>query len=251
MQNKTMSILFRFLALILGVTAVRAADPVRVLILSGQNNHNWRQTTPVLQQTLADAGMAVEVTERPDLVDPLSLQRVDVILSNWNTFGRHVTVTQWPETLKDAVLEHIHSGKGFAVVHAGGSCFYDWEAFQKLIGATWGKGTGHGPIHEFTVAIADREHPVTSGLDDFKTTDELWHRMVVNGEMHVLAEAFSAADKGGTGRKEPVAFTTQFGKGRCFNLVLGHDARAMRNPGFQALLVRGVRWAGSAPPSSP
>lgn len=246
-----MNFLSRLLVLLLGVTAVQAADPVRVLILTGQNNHNWRETTPVMRRTLEDAGMTVEVTERPDLLDPASLERVDVVLSNWNTFGKQVTVTEWPEPLRKAVLDHVRKGKGFVVVHAGGSFFYDWDDVHKMIGATWGKGTGHGPIHEFTVTIADREHPVTRGLEDFKITDELWHRMVVNGDIHVLAEAFSARDQGGTHRNEPVAFTTRFGNGRCFNLVLGHAVRAMRNAGFQTLLVRGVRWAAGVSPDHP
>jgi hypothetical protein len=36
-----------------------------------------------------------------------------------------------------------------------------------------------------------------------------------------------------------------FGKGRCFALLLGHDARTMQNAGFQALLVRGTEWAAT------
>ncbi len=37
----------------------------------------------------------------------------------------------------------------------------------------------------------------------------------------------------------------RFGQGRSFTLLLGHDAAAMDNPGFQALLRRGVEWAGT------
>lgn len=28
------------------LTSVRAAEPIRVLIVDGQNNHNWKATTP-------------------------------------------------------------------------------------------------------------------------------------------------------------------------------------------------------------
>ena len=221
--------------------SVWAEDVTRVLVLSGQNNHNWRETTPVLKRILEDAGgFTVDVTERPDRINPASLKDVDVILSNWNTLpGR---VTTWPEPLREAVLDHVREGGGFVVVHAGGTMFHDWDAFQRMIGATWGEGTGHGPIKEFEVHIVDEEHPVTAGLEDFTTTDELWHNMVVNGPIHVLATAHSTR----SGRNEPVAFVTDFGQGNCFNLVLGHDVAAMQSSGFRQLLTIGTRWAGGA-----
>lgn len=222
-----------------------AEGPLRCLIFSGQNNHDWRETTPLLKQILeGDGGFAVEIVERPDLLDPSSLEGVDVILSNWNTFGKHAAVNAWPQPLENAVLDHVREGGGFVVVHAGGTSFPAWSDFQEMIGATWGAGTGHGLVHRFKVAVVDPNHPITRGLDDFQTTDELWHRMVVNGPIHVLAQAFSDPREGGTGRDEPVAFVTRYGEGRCFNLVLGHDAAAMSSPGFQTLLKRGVRWAG-------
>jgi len=60
-----------------------------------------------------------------------------------------------------------------------------------------------------------------------------------------LCKAFSATDKRGTGAFEPVVLYTQFGKGRGFNLVLGHDAAAMRNAGWRTLMLRGTEWAAT------
>jgi len=33
-----------------------AAEPIKVLILDGQNNHKWQQTTPVMKQALEASG---------------------------------------------------------------------------------------------------------------------------------------------------------------------------------------------------
>jgi HEAT repeat protein len=123
--------------------------------------------------------------------------------------------------------------------------FADWAEFQKLIGATWGKGTGHGARHFFEVKITDPNHPITQGMTSFTTLDELWHRMVAQPEKKVLATAFSDKEKGGSGSDEPMVIVTEFGKGRCFNLVLGHDVTAMDIPGFQMLLARGTEWAAT------
>ena len=151
----------------------------------------------------------------------------------------------WPEPFRNAVLEFVRNGGGFVVVHAGGTMFGDWTDFQKLIGATWGAGTGHGAKHAFEVKFTDVPHPITQGLAPFKITDELWHRMVAQPDKQILATAFSAPEQGGSGNDEPMVMVTQFGKGRGFNLVLGHDLQAIENPNFQTLLLRGTEWAAT------
>jgi type 1 glutamine amidotransferase len=223
----------------------QAQPPLRVLIFSGQNNHNWRETTPALKNILTNSDrFAVEVTEHPERCTAATFAQCDCILSNWNTYGRG-EVKEWPEPMRKDFLEFVRNGHGFVVVHAGGTMFANWPEFHKLIGATWGKGTGHGAAHAFEVKFSDAEHPITRGLSSFTTTDELWHRMVAQPEKKVLATAFSARDRGGSGQDEPVAMVTQFGKGRCFNLVLGHNAKTMDNSGFQTLLLRGTEWAAT------
>ena len=226
---------------------MHAAEPVlRVLIFSGQNNHNWRETTPKLKSILESSGrFAVDVTEHPEQCTVTVLQKYDVLLSNWNTFGKPA-VTNWPAAMRAGVLDFVRRGKGFVSVHAGSSSFYDWPEYQQLTGGSWKLGqTGHGPQHEFTVKLADTNHPITRGLTNFVTTDELWHRTALQPEIEILATAFSAPEWKGTGKDEPVAFTTRFGQGRCFNLLLGHAAKGMDAAGFQRLLRRGTEWAAT------
>lgn len=217
---------------------------VRVLIFSGQNNHPWAKTTPELKRILTDSGrFTVEVTETPDACTAETFSRYDVLLSNWNTFGDKVTVREWPAPMREALVEFVRKGGGFVVVHAGGASFPDWADYQKIIGGTWGKGTGHGPVHEYTVKFTAPNHPIVRGLAPFQITDELWHRMPIQPGTIILAAAFSALDQKGTGQDEPKVMVTEFGQGRGFNLVLGHDLKAMQSAGFQTLLVRGTEWA--------
>lgn len=227
--------------------ALRAEETkIRVLILSGQNNHDWRTTTPKLKALLDHHGrFAVDVTEHPEQCDAATLSKYDLLLSNWNTFGT-APVTNWPVATRTAFMDFVRNGKGFVSVHAGSSSFYDWPEYQQLVGGWWQLGqTSHGPPHDFTVTISDTNHPVTVGLTNFVITDELWHRPGLHPAVHVLATARSAEANGGAGADEPVALTTRFGQGRCFNLLLGHDVKAMAAPGFAALLTRGVEWAAT------
>ena len=39
------------------VPAMFAATPIRTLIIDGQNNHDWKHTTPVLKKILEDTGL--------------------------------------------------------------------------------------------------------------------------------------------------------------------------------------------------
>ena len=232
---------------VLGLGHVPAAEPVvRVLIVSGQNNHNWRETTPKLRSILENSGrFTVEVTEHPEQCDAAAFAKYDVLLSNWNAFD-NPSATNWPAATRQALLDFVRQGKGFVSVHAGSSSFYDWPEYQQLAGGSWKLGqTGHGPVHEFRVKAVDETHPATRGLTNFLVTDELWHRTGLQPGVKILATAFSATDKQGSGQDEPMAFTTEFGRGRGFNLLLGHDARAMESPGFQTLLQRGTEWAAT------
>jgi type 1 glutamine amidotransferase/HEAT repeat protein len=225
------------LSLVLGLLAVRpaAADGLRVLIFSGQNNHNWRETTPKLKAILeADGRFAVDVTEHPEQCDAATLARYDAVVSNWNTFGK-AAVTNWPDATRAAVIDFVRKGKGFVSIHAGSSSFADWAEYQQITGAWWQLGeTNHGAPHPFTVQ-ATADHPITHGVQPFGTTDELWKKPGLHPAATVLA----------MGDDQPVALVTQFGKGRGFTLLLGHSAAFMDNLGFQTLFTRGVQWAAT------
>jgi type 1 glutamine amidotransferase len=218
-----------------------------VLILSGQNNHVWQSTTPKLKEILeGDGGFRVDIVESPNLLTARSLEPYDVILSNWNSFGRGPEGEAWPEATKRAYLDFVRRGKGHAVVHAGSASFPDWKEYGALTLATWENGrTSHGPRHEFPVRIDDASHPITAGMKPFRIQDELWNRPGVSDGATVLATSYSALDKEGTGRWEPAVLVGRFGEGRSFTLLLGHDAEAMDNAGFRALLRRGVEWAAT------
>jgi len=182
-----------------------ASESIHVLIWSGKNNHNWQETTPVIQTLLENSGrFIVTVTNDPANLDPGELNHYDVIISNWNTWP-DVTGHRWNPALEKAFLEFVASGKGFVVIHAGSSALQDWPEFQQIAGGTWAlDSTGHGPVHAFKVTIDDKNHPVLKGLKDFYIKDELWHRTKFDPDITVLCRAYSAQEQKGTGMNEPV-----------------------------------------------
>lgn len=224
-----------------------------VLLLTGQNNHDWRRSTPFVQQLLEASGL-FEVTRAPEpqeaLLDGPSLERFDLIFSDYNG-------PAWSTQAQSNFERAIKGGAGLVVLHAADNAFAGWTEYEKMVGLLWREGTGHGWYHAFKVHLLDREHPITAGLEDFEITDELYHRLVhMHGApCHVLATAFSDPAKGGTGHDEPVMTAGQYGLGRVFHMILGHvwqdgPMTTFENVPFQRLLVRGCDWAarkGSQP----
>ena len=223
---------------------------IRILILTGANNHTWRETTTTLKAIIARAPrFSVEVEEQPWMMKPKDLEGLDLLLSNWNTFGMSDAEKQahgWDKPMREAFLAWVKKGGGFFVLHAGGSLFYEWDEFQTLTGGSWEKGTFHPQRQAFTVSIADKAHPVTRGLADFGTFDEPWQRVANrNPARRVLATATIGKAGGGSGEPEPFLWTTAMGQGRGLTLMLGHDVQALEAPGCQALILRGAEWAAT------
>jgi len=251
------------LFLALAATGSAAARDVRILIITGDEvgAHNWRETAPFLKQLLTRAGHKVDVTETPgkDLT-PANLSRYDVFLLNYcNTpqGAKSNPASVWSDDNKKAFLEAVKSGKGLVVYHYASSAFTGSSAldreFEKAIAGGWRKQGYHGKMHEFTVTIR-KKHPITDGLTSFKHgRDELYQNSLLLPGSEILATAYSdkTKDPKNTGKDEPVVWVATYGKGRVCEIVLGHDLEAMRSPGFQALLIRGVEWAATGAVSYP
>jgi type 1 glutamine amidotransferase len=229
-------------------------QPIKVLIITGDHGHAWRQTTPFLRDLLTRAGMKVDVTETPakDLT-PANLARYDVYLLNYKDTKAGGPQTRWSQENKDAFAEAVRGGKGLVVYHHASSAFSSGSAFdkefEKVIAGGWRRQGNHGKRHVFTVTIRKPDHPITQGMPDqfVHANDELYQNSVMFPDSIVLATAYSdkSIDRKNSGKDEPVVWVATYGKGRVCENVLGHDVPAMQSPGFQTLLVRGVEWAAT------
>jgi hypothetical protein len=270
------------LALVL-VSTGRAADTpepgkaLRVIIIDGQNNHNWRSTTPILKRHLeASKRFTVDVSsnlrkgDRPGRVPtvpfPPDLSKYDVVLSNYNGAA-------WPRDFGKDLDRRLREGTiGLVIVHAANNSFTNWKEYNEMIGLGWrgagfgerlilndkgkevivpkgkGPGSGHGSKHAFKIIVRNAEHPITKGMPPewMHTADELYHGLRGPGKnMQVLATAYSEKKTGGTGEHEPMIWTVRYGKGRVFHTPMGHDLDGMRCVGFMATLQRGTEWAAT------
>jgi type 1 glutamine amidotransferase len=266
------------LGCLVSALSATAADPLKLLIIDGQNNHDWKTMTPPMKASLEATGrFKVDVATSPDAKAAKSdwdtfrpdFSKYDVVLSNYNGQA-------WPKPVQEALEKYVANGGGLVVVHAANNAFQDWPAWNEMIGLGWrdngfgerittdddgkivrtpkgeGPGSGHGPQHAYKIVVRDSDHPVTKGMPQtwFHAQDELYHgQRGPAKDMHILATAYSDKSKGGTGTNEPMIWVIPYGKGRVFTTVMGHvgggETKAIRCVGFQTVVARGSEWAAT------
>jgi len=248
------------------------AAPMRALIIDGQNNHDWKATTPVLKRILEETGLfTVEVATSPRGGQDLSGFRPQfsdyaVVVSNYNG-------ESWPKETQNAFVAYMKSGGGFVSVHAANNSFPEWKEYNEIIGVggwggrneksgpyvryvegklvrenTPGVGGSHGMQHAFAVEVRDSTHPITAGLPGkwMHAKDELYDRLRGPAEnLTVLATAYAEPATKGSGQHEPMLMVIAYGKGRVFHTTLGHSVEAMKCVGFMATLQRGAEWVAT------
>jgi hypothetical protein len=112
---------------LLAAPGAGAAEPMRALIVDGQNNHgNWPTTTKMMKSALEETGLfnVDVVTHAPQGPDPSfrpDFARYAVVVSN---FGHGAA--DWPEETRKAFEAYVAGGGGFVAVHAADNSFPSW-----------------------------------------------------------------------------------------------------------------------------
>ncbi len=239
--------------LALTFAAICAADdakPVNLLIITGDEAHDWKAQTKALEEFLPKGGkihVTVTTTPAKDLT-PENLAKYDVLLLNFRE-TKPTPETKWSDANKQALLDAVKGGKGLVVFHYTSSSWPNWTEFETMIGGGWRAQGFHGPGHQFTVKKTAVDHPISRGLPaefHHDVVDELYSNSVMVPGNTVLATAYSdPAKPKGTGKDEAIVWVRTYGKGRVYHNVLGHTAQAMSDPVYQEWMRRGVLWAAT------
>jgi len=247
----------------------------KTLIITGQNNHNWKASSPVLKQILDETGMfTAEIMITPEKGGDMNIFNPD--FSKYKLVVLDYNGDSWSDKTNAAFLEYVKNGGGVVIYHAADNSFPAWKEYNEMIGlGGWGNrtekdgpyvyykrnelvtdtaagiGGSHGKRREFLVRTRITDHPITKGLPVrwLHGNDELYSQLRGPAKnMQILATAFAdSAAGGGTMRDEPILMTITFGKGRIFHTTMGHadegGGPAMQCAGFITTLQRGAEWA--------
>lgn len=267
-----------FCVALFSACASPASSPIKTLLITGQNNHNWQVSHVVLKQILESSGMfTVDYAISPEAGKDMSgfvidFTPYDLIVLDYNG-------DSWPATTNQRFLDFVAGGGGVIVYHAADNAFRGWKEYNEICAlGGWenrnetdgpyrywvngvliaddspGVGGSHGRQHTYVLNARNETHPITKGLPAhwLHAQDELYDRMRGPGNIATLLyTAFSDKDTRGSGREEPLLFTVEWGKGRIFHTMLGHagptaeESPAMQCVGFQTTLLRGAEWAAT------
>ena len=244
----------------------RTADrPLKVVLVAGGRWHDidfarlellrlLGEDERVRVEVLSDYGdgAAIEaadflVTYTCDVIPDVDTQRTlrDYVERGGRWFALHGT---------NSILAFLEGGKVDAPDHA--------PLFMDTLGTAF---VAHPPIGSYRVEVTNPDHPLTSGIDPFDTTDELYLSRTVAAietllhcEFEGAAPAFVADHWELT--QQPVLYVRSLGKGAVLYLTLGHcrghyDMRPLVDyfpevqrgswdlPVFNELVRRGIAWA--------
>ena len=261
------------LGIVLLATAYCCAAPIKTVIVDGQNNHDWKATTPVLKKLLEEKGLfTVDVATAPPAKSP-DLPKFKPDFAKYQLIVMNYNGELWAEATRLAFEQYMRDGGGMVVFHAADNSFTAWPAYNEMIGVggwygrneksgpyvRWregrqvlddkpGRAGHHGPAHEFIVTTHAPEHPIMRGLPPqwLHLKDELYDYMRGPAKnLTVLATAFADPKFQGSGEEEPMLMAITYGKGRVFHTTLGHGPDAMKCVGFIVTLQRGAEWAAT------
>jgi hypothetical protein len=264
--------------------AATGARAIRVLIVDGYSNHDWRLTTALIRGMLEPTGLfAVSVTTAPPTADAPGwaewrpdFAAYDVIVQTCNDLGGG---PRWPRAVEESFERYVRDGGGLYVWHAGNNAFAGWPAYNAMIGLGWrkkdfgwavavepdgsltrippgeGGDTGHGARVD-TVVKRRGEHPIHAGLPREWLTPDIevyYHARGPAENLEVLSYGLDPR----TQRMWPLEWTVAYGKGRVYTSTFGHvwkgdtQPARMRCAGVQTVVVRALQWLAARPVDFP
>jgi len=221
------------------VCMAQKSPDIRVLIVDGFSNHDWKQTTAVTKWILEKSQLfKVEVTTVP--IDSLAregwlpeFKDYQVIIQNTNNI--HNPNLKWPQRAEEELEKYVSNGGGLYVLHSANNAFSHWSAYDEMIGLGWrsqtvgkaieidsngsileympgeGKDTGHHERFNAVIQILNR-HPINEGYPDAWQTVNTEVYYYPRGPAKNLQVLSYAYDSTGTQKYWPVEWVVNYGK---------------------------------------
>lgn len=249
--------------------------PIRVLIVDGFSNHDWKQTTAVTKWMLEESGLfTVEVNTVPaDSIERLGwkpdFKPYAVVIQNSNNLPN--LNWRWPRQAEEALEQYVKKGGGLYILHSGNNAFPHWAEYDKMIGLGWrpkttgyaleidsnkniirippgeGANTSHGSRFNAIITILNR-HPINKGYPAQWQTANTEVYNFPRGAAENITVLSYAYDSSATHRLWPVEWVVNYGKGHVYNSSMGHLWKgdiyppAYRCIGYQTTVIRAAEW---------
>ncbi|MCK4746151.1 MAG: DUF1080 domain-containing protein [Bacteroidales bacterium] len=248
-------------------------EKIKVLIIDGYSNHDWRYTTEIIYSILISTDLfEIDIATAPERDDPgydewnPRFKNYDVIVQNSNSIGNE---NYWSFIAQRDFEKYMTEGGGMYVYHSANNAFTNWDEYNRMIGLGWrkadegvaieivngkikripigeGKGTNHGPRLDI---IVDKftDHPINNNYPKkWISPDTELYRYARGCAENI--QILSVTRDTTTGKNWPVEWVVNYGDGKVYNSTFGHIWHDVRMPvsiqciGFQTTLIRAVQW---------
>jgi type 1 glutamine amidotransferase len=281
----------RLIALLLGVASlftIAAAAPagkIKVLIVDGYSNHDWKQNTGLLRGILEPTGLfdvSVSTTPPPTATNGWDAWRpkfkdFDVVIQTCNDINH--SGPAWPKAVQADFANFVRDGGGVYIYHSAQNAFAGWPEYNEIIGLGWrpktygtaiaigddeklvtyppgeGMATSHAPNGNVVVHLLG-EHPIHDGVPKTWLTPHLEVYYFARGPA-TNVQVLSYARDPRFGQNWPVEWTVTYGKGRAYIATFGHvwkgdvQPESLRCAGVQTMMVRALQWLAGRPVTFP
>lgn len=253
----TILLLLAFLAAFLPCPQTRAENGtaggtdkgrIRVLVFYGGHPFNLEEFKSTL---FADSGMDVSYAVLPDERDRLApgLEKEFDVLVMFDMDQKDPSPAQ-----KEALKALLDCGIGYFSFHHDTCALFNWDEYYDICGGkamldyAYPNGspcaTFRGQRYPFSTflmgdadfRVADPDHPVMRGVHDFSLHEELYGKILVNPDVHVLLASDSP------NMTHAAAWTWHYNNSPVFTTILGHDASMWGHPDFNTMFINAIKW---------
>ncbi len=250
MKTSFLRSLLLAVVLFASASAALAAEPLKILMITGGCCHDYENQKKILSEGIAArANVKFDIVhEGPGPGDPKAREHMisvyhkkdwakgyDLILHN-ECFGFVTNVA-----FVEGIAAPHKAGTPAVFLHCSSHSYRNaqTDAWKEAVGITSMK---HDKKREFEVKTVKADHPVMKGFPaDWKnpSADELYENVKVWPTTTPLAQAYSEQSK----KDQVVIWVNTYGKGKVFSTTLGHENKTMEDPAYLDLVTRGLLWA--------
>ncbi len=243
--------------------------PLRVLVVAGGCCHEYDKQGVVLKEGIeARLNAIVDIAYNPDKSTKATFEIYKA--KDWAKDFDVIVHDECSADITDpayvgAILAAHKAGKPAVNLHCAMHC-YRWGNFREPVkagadNAGWYEmlglqSTGHGPQQPISITFTDKAHPITQGLEDWKTINEelynniqiLTGKPLATGVQIVPPKAKKGMplppDAKPTEATSVVAWTNEYGpnKTKIFSTTIGHNTATVADARYLDLITRGILW---------